>query len=167
MRNPTRRSFTKLVAAGAALGLVPPLSAQEDDTLQSRFLANLVIEIDAAHDAGSANGGHEVVSVARGSIEGPRIKGTIISPSGDWIFHRPDKSRLLDLRLLVQTEDGESVYVSCRGVAYTPANGKLFARITPLFETNAAKYSWLNNVVAVGVYRPMPGRVAYRIYEIL
>ena len=154
------------MAASAALGFVPPLSAQ-DDTLQSRFLADLVIEVDAGHDAGSASGGHGVVSVTRGSIEGPRIKGTIISPSGDWMVQRPDKSRLLDVRLLVQTEDGESVYVSCRGVAYTPANGKLFARITPLFETSAAKYAWLNNVVAVGVYRPMPGRVAYRIYEIL
>jgi Protein of unknown function (DUF3237) len=167
VQNTTRRTFTKLVAASAALALVPPLSAQEDDKLQSRFLANLVIEIDAGHDAGSANGGHEVVSVARGSIEGPRIKGTIISPSGDWMLQRPDKSRLLDVRLLVQTEDSESVYISCRGVAYTAANGKLFARITPVFETSAAKYAWLNNVVAVGVNRPMPGRVAYRIYEII
>jgi hypothetical protein len=83
------------------------------------------------------------------------------------MLQRPDKSRLLDVRLLVQTEDGESVYVSCRGVAYTATNGRLFARITPVFETSAAKYAWLNNVVAVGVYRPMPGRVAYRIYEIL
>jgi hypothetical protein len=47
VQNTTRRTFTKLVAASAAIGLVPPLSAQEDDKLQSRFLANLVIEIDA------------------------------------------------------------------------------------------------------------------------
>jgi hypothetical protein len=155
------------MVASAAVDLVQPLSAQEDDKLQSRFLANLVLEIEAGHDTGSANGGHEVVSVTRGSIDGPRIKGTIISPSGDWMLQRPDKSRLLDVRLLVQTEDGESVYVSCRGVAYTAPDGKLFARITPVFETSAAKYAWLNNIVAVGVYRPIPGRVAYRIYEIL
>ncbi len=65
------------------------------------------------------------------------------------------------------THSGESIYVSWRGVAYTAANGKLFARTTPVFETSAAKYAWLNNVVAVGVYRPMPAKVAYRIYEIL
>ena len=31
----------------------------------------------------------------------------------------------------------------------------------------AAKYAWLNNVVAVGVYRPDLGKIAYRIYRIL
>jgi hypothetical protein len=36
-----------------------------------------------------------------------------------------------------------------------------------MFETGATKYLWLNNVVAVGVYRPMPEKVAYRIYRIL
>jgi hypothetical protein len=40
-------------------------------------------------------------------------------------------------------------------------------RIQPLFETGAAKYAWINNVVAVGVYRPMPGKIAYRVYRIL
>lgn len=166
MHTMTRRSFTQWVAAGAALGLVQPLSVHEDK-LESRFLADLVMEIDAGHDAGSSTGGHAVVAVTRGSIEGPRIKGRIISPSGDWMFQRPDKSRLLDARLLVETQDAESVYVSCRGVAYTSPNGRLFARITPLFETNSAKYAWVNNVIAVGVYRPVPGKVAYRIYEIL
>jgi hypothetical protein len=34
----------------------------------------------------------------------------------------------------------------------------------PLWES---KYVWLNNTVAVGVYRPMPEKVAYRIYRIL
>jgi len=37
----------------------------------------------------------------------------------------------------------------------------------PIFETAAAKYAWLNNVVAVGVYRPDLGKIAYRIYRIL
>jgi hypothetical protein len=28
-------------------------------------------------------------------------------------------------------------------------------------------YDWLNHIVSVGVHRPMPGRVAYRVYQIL
>ena len=31
----------------------------------------------------------------------------------------------------------------------------------------ADKYAWLDDVVAVGVYRPGKGKVAYRIYQIL
>jgi hypothetical protein len=33
-----RRTFGRIAAAGAALGLVPSLRAQDDDTLRSRFL---------------------------------------------------------------------------------------------------------------------------------
>ena len=57
--------------------------------------------------------------------------------------------------------------MTCRGIAYTPQGGALYARILTMFETGAAKYAWINNIVAAGVYRPMPGKVAYRIYQIL
>jgi hypothetical protein len=57
--------------------------------------------------------------------------------------------------------------MNCRGIAYTPPGGTLWARMLPVFETGAARYLWLNNVVAVGVFRPIPDRVAYRIYRIL
>jgi hypothetical protein len=59
------------------------------------------------------------------------------------------------------------IYVSWRGIAYTSPGGALFARILPVFETGAPKYAWLNNVVAVGVYRGLSGKVAYRVYQIL
>jgi hypothetical protein len=36
-----------------------------------------------------------------------------------------------------------------------------------LFETGAAKYTWLNGIVSFGVHGPMPGKVAYRVYRIL
>jgi hypothetical protein len=54
-----------------------------------------------------------------------------------------------------------------RGIAYTPPGGTLYARILPMFETGAPKYAWLNNVVAVGLYRPTTGKIVYRVYQIL
>lgn len=54
-----------------------------------------------------------------------------------------------------------------RGIAHTQPNGDLFARTQPMFETGAAKYAWLNKVVAVGVYRPLAGKIEYQIYRIL
>jgi hypothetical protein len=108
-----------------------------------------------------------VVAVSGGTFEGPRLKGTVIGPAGDWIVQRDDGSRLLDVRALLQTDDGQRVYVMWRGIAYTPPGGTLHARILPMFETGAAKYAWLNNVVAVGLYRPTAGKILYRVYEIL
>ena len=69
--------------------------------------------------------------------------------------------------MLLETDDAQKIYMNCRGIAYTPPGGALFARILPMFETGATKYVWLNNVVAVGVIRPVPAKVAYRIYRIL
>jgi len=57
--------------------------------------------------------------------------------------------------------------MSWRGIAYTPPGGTLWARIVPMFETASEKNTWLNNVVAVGVYRPDLGKIAYRVYRIL
>ncbi|PYL74385.1 MAG: DUF3237 domain-containing protein [Verrucomicrobia bacterium] len=112
-------------------------------------------------------GGRLIVPISDGTFTGPRLKGTIVLPSGDWVVQRPDGSRLLDVRILLQTDDGQKIYTSWRGIAYTPPGGALWARIVPMFETASAKNAWLNNVVAVGVYRPDLGKIAYRVYRIL
>ena len=104
-----------------------------------------------------------VVPVQGGTFEGPKLKGAFIGPSGDWIVARPVGSSVLDLRLLLQADDAQKIYIACREIAYTPPGGTVLARILPMFETGAAKYLWLNNVVAVGVYRRMLEKVAYRI----
>jgi hypothetical protein len=137
------------------------------ETLQSEFLFDLVLERGTANNVGSAGANRVIVPVASGTFNGPRLKGTVVAPSGDWIVARPDGSSVLDLRLVLQTDDGQKIYMASRGVAFTPAGGAFYARIVPAFETGAAGYAWLNNVVAVGVYRPLPGKVAYRIYQIL
>ena len=194
MQNLTRRTIAKfsVAAAASALGLVlivtglaasatktedkaratpadgqsPPRPAQEDK-LQSEFLLDLTLEAQTPHNLGSASGGRLIVPVSGGTFAGPRLKGAIVPPGGDWIVQRSDGSRVLDVRILLQTDDGQKIYVSWRGIAYMPPGGAFNARILPVFETPAPKYAWLNNVVAVGVYRPDLGKIAYRVYRIL
>jgi len=174
------RSFAKLLTTAitaivfARTTTVFSASAKEneafppkDDKLQSEFLLDLSLEAQTPQNLGSAAGGRLIVPVSGGTFTGPSLKGTIIPPGGDWIVQRPDGSRVLDVRILLQTDDGQKIYVSWRGIAYTPPGGAFNARILPVFETAAPKYAWLNNVVAVGVYRPDLGKIAYRIYRIL
>ena len=131
---------------------------RKDDKLQSEFLLDLSLEAQTPQNLGSAGGGRLIVPVSGGTFAGPSLKGTIIPPGGDWIVQRPDGSRVLDVRILLQTDDGQKIYVSWRGIAYTPPGGAFNARILPVFETASPKYAWLNNVVAVGVYRPDLGK---------
>ena len=154
------------MAAGAAVApfLTVDAGAAADDVLQSEFLLDLVIETGSANVLGADR---VVVPVSGGTFEGPTLKGTIVSPGGDWIVCRPDGSMALDVRLVLQTDDAQKISMTWRGISYTPPGGTQYARILPLFETGAAKYDYMNHLVAVGVNRPMPGKVAYRIYRIL
>jgi hypothetical protein len=161
----SRRSFTKLSALVPAALL--PHSFEQASELQSEFLLELTIDAAKPHEVGLPRAGRLVVPVAGGSFDGPRLKGTIIPPAGDWISERSDGSRVLDVRALLQTDDAETIFMFWRGVAYTQSDGSLFARILPMFETQSAKYAWLNNVVGVGVYRPIPGKIRYRVFRIL
>ncbi len=186
----TRRTFAKLSAIAVATAVEPLLAggrlaagvtprdvarahpqgsgreSEPDDTLRSEFLLDITLETQAPHQTGAGGGGRLVVPVSGGTFEGPRMKGTVIGPAGDWIAERPDGSRVVDGRVVLQTDDAQAIYMAWRGIAYTPPGGQLVARIVPMFETAAPRYAWLNNVVAVGVYRG-PGKIAYRLYQIL
>jgi hypothetical protein len=169
----SRRSFATLCAAAAgAIGLgaqSPPAAAptSADEKLQSEFLLDLILDTLPANNVGSPGVNRVVVPVSGGTFEGPRLKGTVVGPGGDWIVRRPDGSSVLDVRILLQTDDSQKIYMTYRGISYTPQGGTQYWRIVPVFETGADKYVWLNNVVAVGVHRTLPGKVAYRIYQIL
>jgi hypothetical protein len=141
--------------------------AVEDTRLHSELLMELVFERGLTSKVGSPGLSRSIVSVSGGTFEGPGLMGTILNPSGDWIVTRPDSSSLLDMRMVLKTVDSATIYMTCRGIAYTQADGRPFARILPMFETGSPKYAWLNKLVAVGVYRPLTGKIAYRIYKIL
>ena len=168
MNNPISRRT--LLAAGFAASAVTASGATvtaEDDKLQSEFLFDLQLEAQPANTVGTPGVTRLVIPVSGGVFHGPKLKGIVVGPSGDWMVKRPDGSSVLDIRILLQTDDAEKIYMTCRGISYTPQGGTQYARIVPLFETGAARYAWLNHIVAVGVLRPMPGQVAYRIYQIL
>jgi Protein of unknown function (DUF3237) len=171
-----RRTFARLLTAAAGAAVAPALArgdaasppqAPEADRLQSEFLFDFTIERGTANNVGGPGANRVVVPVMGGTFAGPKLKGTVAGPAGDWITVRSDGSSALDLRVILQTDDAQKIYMKSRGVAYTLPDGALFARILPVFETGAANYAYLNDVVAVGVYRQVPGKVAYRVYRIL
>ena len=98
-----------------------------------------------------------------GTAEGPRIKGRILAPTGDWLRTMPGGSLRVDARTAIATDDGAQIYVQYGGViAIAPAD---FARMAagetlstdemhfvtaPLFQTGDDRYAWLNRTQAVG-----------------
>lgn len=114
--------------------------------------------------AGGPQGTRVVVDASTGSFEGPKLKGTVKGPGGDWVTARADGSLRLDVRLLLETDDGAVILMTYKGIS--PDGGKTI-RTAPLFEAGDERYAWLNNVQAVGVGGTGRGTVTYDVYQLL
>lgn len=106
-----------------------------------------------------------VVDASSGSFEGPRAKGTVKGPGGDWLTLRADGTGQLDVRLLLETDDGAMILMVYKGIF---SDGGKSLRTAPQFETGDERYAWLNNVQAVGIgtVNDDQSEVRYDIYAL-
>ena len=165
-----------LLPAGGAL-------ARADDAplpLRTAFLMQMTAELEESQQLGDTPaGGRRIVYVKRGEFAGPELKGQVLPGGGDWVLVRKDGVSQLDVRITLRTDDGALIYMTYRGIStMTPdvrqriLKGEVvdpsdyYFRTAPFFETAAAKYAWLNNLVAVGVGRRTPTGVMYSVYAV-
>lgn len=113
--------------------------------------------------AGGPHGTRLIVPVVGGSFEGPKLKGSVVPPGGDWLTMRDDGFGKLDVRALLVTDDGASIYMTYNGIGNF-VKGEI--RTAPLFETGDERYSWLNNVQAISLGTPGDGSVTYEVYAV-
>ena len=103
-----------------------------------------------------------VIEVTSGQVNGPKIKGRVVAPSGDWLRVLPSGVAELDVRILIETDDGALIYGSYKGVlkASPESNERLnkgellktdelYLMGAPKFETKAPNYAWLNEIQTV------------------
>jgi hypothetical protein len=139
------------------------------------------ITMDAVvEDVGRTPAGHRrFVRVTGGTFAGPKMHGTVLPGGGDWVLERPDGTRALDVRIMLQTHDGDLIYAHYPGrfhgqpdVMRRLARGEhvdaseYYFRVALLFETASEKYAWLNHILAIGVGRRTSDQVSYRVYAV-
>ena len=128
-------------------------------SVQAEYLMTLSANLEAAQvvDAGMV-----IFNSSTGWVEGPRIKGKLVPPGGDWGHRLPSGVFRLDVRGTIQTDDGEIIFISYNGISQCPketndrlSKGELiksadcYFLAAPTFETKSEKYSWLNGLQAV------------------
>lgn len=112
---------------------------------------------------GGPAGRRLIAAVTGGTFEGPKLKGTVAPlTGGDWVTIREDTSFRLDVRLVLLTDDGATVYMCYGGIA---RDGQ--ARTAPYFETGDERHAWLNDVQAVGIGEIRPTGPKYEVYALL
>ncbi len=136
-------------------------SAEPTTSIKSEYLMTLTAQFDAPQ---VINSNLFIYNVPSGTVEGPKIKGKILPPAGDWLVLLPSGVLRLDVRLTILTDDNQYIYVTYNGVVKTnPATDKKFQEgkeiikadeqyfiTAPTFQTSSPKYAWLNEIQAVG-----------------
>jgi hypothetical protein len=147
----------------ASLGLAATVSeapAQSPSvSIETEYLGTMELQLDAPQVVGPVR----IVNVPGGTLKGPKISGTIVAPSGDWVNIMPDGTLRLDVRASIKTDDGEFILIAYNGLIapnkdatdrynngeVITSNDEFFLTV-PRFTTASKKYDWLNKVQAVG-----------------
>lgn len=141
----------------------------------------LTLEVDFANilSIGKMPSGlRQIAPVKGGRFEGTALRGKV-HPGADWVINRHDGVILIDVRLTLESDDGAMLYLSYQGrmlfkgdalerfrsgQALADADYSLVTQVA--IETGDARYSHLNDAVAVGIGTQTGAGVIYEIYEI-
>ncbi len=138
--------------------------------LDAEHLFTLTADVPGSRNAqipGGPAGTRVIANVTGGTFEGERLRGTIVGPGGDWVSVRDNGTIHLDVRLLLVTDDGESILMTYNGIGVRGEDGALSIRSAPLFQAGAEAYRWLNDVQAVGIGQSADGVVTYEVYALV
>ncbi len=139
------------------------------------------LQVSGMQPIGATPGGNRRIGlVSGGTFGGERLRGTVLPGGADWIIARPDGCTTLDVRLVLQSDDGAAIGMVYRGLRHGPAEimqrldrgeavdaSQYYFRTAIMFETAAARYDWLNRIFAIGTGSRPPEGPVYQIYEVL
>src|SRR5262245_6383146 len=106
----SRRQFGKL-GATAAFGVsgVSLMGQAAAPPLKSEFVMDLIFKTGP----GAVVGNRRISSITEGTFQGPKLKGKVITPAGEWGATRPsDGAYLIDVRMELQTDDEATIYAN-------------------------------------------------------
>ena len=157
--------------------------SQLPDSLQSVKTRHLFVLREAVPPllivGATPNGFRRIGLVQGGSFQGERLSGEVVS-GNDWQTVRDDSCTKLDVRLILRTTDDALIVMTYtvlragppdvmarldRGEAPDP--GSYYFRMSPMFETSAKQYDWINRIICVGVGNRLKDGPVYSVFEVL
>jgi uncharacterized protein DUF3237 len=154
-------------------------------TPEFRYLCTYRADISEPQQMiGKAHFGRRMIAVLTGGVvEGERLNGRVVPGGGDWATIDENETLRLDARVTFETHDGALIYLSYRGVLrpmskvreFSAQGGpktdeersQVYFRTAPILETGDERYSWVNNIVTIGLGESIGGAVRYDVFEVL
>ncbi len=114
------------------------------------------------------SGTRAIVEVTGFEVTGERLTGHLKgNAAADWLTVDSRGQGTIDVRALVETDDGALIFVTYRGrLDISGGPGTAPAYSAPLFETGDERYAWLNDLVCVAIGGTTADGVEYEVYAI-
>lgn len=135
---------------------------------------------DILHLGSTPYGERRIIHILGGSVEGPRLKGTILPGGADWQIIRADGAADIRARYTIAAETGGLVLVNSEGLRHGPpevlarlARGEnvdpalYYFRTAMRFETSDPALAWLNRILALARGARKARAVRLDVYEVL
>lgn len=145
------------------------------------FTLYLDVAYDRARIVGEVPAGRRALfPVDGGRFEGERLRGTVLGDGTDWVTWRPDATMMIDVRLMLETDDGALIAMHYVGLGHGRTEEThaamlrrevipyedSYIRTTPRFETSDPRYLWLNRIISVANGYRAPEGAMYQVFEI-
>jgi len=125
-------------------------------------------------------GDRRVIEILGGTVEGPRLKGRLMTGGADWQIIRTDGVADVQARYVIETDEGARVLVTSNGLRHGPpevlaaiARGEAvdpasyYFRTVMRFEASDPKLDWLNRIIAIARGARERLSVHLDVYEVL
>ncbi|MDO7835443.1 DUF3237 domain-containing protein [Sphingobium sp. HBC34] len=147
---------TRLAAASA-----DPEPLNTLDIIHTQLVMNLVVTCSSPErigpSAASKDGNRdEIWPIIGGRFWGRGIRGLVVPGGGDFPVVRPDGAIIIDALYRLKTDDGVTIIIHNRGLAYSDTK----YRLIPEFIAPVGKYDWLNKSVFIATLVEVPASLA-------
>lgn len=137
-------------------------------TLELIPLATMVVELaDPLVLPETPSGTRVIVEVKSFTIVGDRLKASNKGRgAADWLTIGPEGTATLDVRAVMETDDGALIYAYYQGRRDFSESMEAPLYTAPKFETGDERYRWLNKIQAVAKGTVDGSTLTYEIYEL-
>ena len=142
------------------------------------FLCTIDVRFGQVPSFPTPVGTRMLFGVTEGRVEGERLRGVVVPGSADWLTIGDDLIGRVDVRAVIETDDGATIQMTTSGRARlgehaarfisgeTVTADEAYIRSLPLFETSDERYAYLNGLVTLAYCDISLSGVHYSIYTV-
>jgi hypothetical protein len=148
--------------------------------IKTEFLFTIALEVQVFNLGDTPYGSRRIARFGTGSFEMPKLKGTVLPGGAGWMLLRRDDVLEIDVRLVLETDDKQQIYMTWKGFRHGPKEvidrlnrgeavdpATYYFRTTPYFETSSEKYGWMNRICSIATgTRSASGRT-FQVFQVL